>query len=58
LILKYGNKIEVIIANNDTMAIGAIEALQEYGYNKSDKSIYISVVGSDALEEAKDLVDK
>ncbi|HEY5525287.1 MAG TPA: galactose ABC transporter substrate-binding protein, partial [Clostridium sp.] len=31
LFLKYGNQIEVIIANDDTMAIGAIKALQEYG---------------------------
>lgn len=58
LILKYADKIEVVISNNDAMAIGAIEALQKYGYNKNDKSKYISVVGIDALPEAKDLVDK
>jgi len=34
LILKYDDKIEVIISNNDAMAIGAIEALQKYRYNK------------------------
>ena len=34
---KYKDQIEVIIANNDAMAIGAIKALQEYGYNKGDK---------------------
>ena len=32
LLLKYGNKIEVIISNDDTMAIGAIQALQEFGF--------------------------
>ncbi|NOW06708.1 substrate-binding domain-containing protein [Clostridium beijerinckii] len=47
--------IEVIISNNDAMAIGAIEALQKYGYNKEDKSNYVSVVGIDVLPEAKDL---
>jgi methyl-galactoside transport system substrate-binding protein len=58
LFLKYGNKIEVIISNNDNMSIGAIEALQKYGYNLQDKSKYIAVVGIDGLPEAKDLIDK
>lgn len=58
--LKYGNKIEVIIANDDTMAIGAIKALQEYGYNKSDSDIskIIPVVGVDVTPEAKELIEK
>src|SRR5471030_2123784 len=58
LFLKYNDKIEAIIANNDEMAIGAIEALQKYGYNKGDKSKDIAVVGIDGLPEAKDLIDK
>lgn len=58
LILKYGNRIEVIISNNDAMAIGAIQALQKYGYNQNDKSKYVSVVGIDALQEAKELINK
>jgi len=58
LFLKYGNQIEVIIANNDTMAIGAIKALQEYGYNKGDKSKTISVVGVDVTPRAKELIEK
>ena len=52
------NKIEVIIANNDSMAIGAIQALQEYGYNKGDKTKIIPVVGVDAIPEAQDLIKK
>jgi len=56
--LRYNGNIEAIISNNDAMAIGAIETLQKFGYNKNDKSKYVSVVGIDALEEAKDLVDK
>ena len=40
------------------MAIGAIEALQKYGYNKGDKSKYIPVVGIDGIPEAKDLINK
>jgi len=56
LLLKYGNKIEAIIANNDSMAIGAIEALQKQGYYKGDKSTYIPVVGVDAIPEARELI--
>ncbi|WP_407935018.1 substrate-binding domain-containing protein [Clostridium frigoriphilum] len=57
LILTYNGRIEAIISNNDAMAIGAVEALQKYGYNKEDKSKYVSVFGIDALLEAKDLID-
>ena len=58
LFLTYGNKIEAIIANNDAMAIGAIEALQKYGYNNGDKTKTISVVGIDAIPAAQDLIKK
>jgi len=58
VLLRYGNKIEAVIANNDAMAIGAVEALQKYGYNKGNKSMYIPVVGVDALPEARDLIKK
>jgi len=58
LFLKYGSNIEAIIANNDAMAIGAIEALQAYGYNKGDKTKTIPVVGVDAIPEALELVSK
>ena len=53
LFLKYDDKIEAIISNNDAMAIGAIEALQAYGYNKGDKTKTIPVVGIDAIPEAE-----
>lgn len=56
LLLRYGNKIEAIIANNDSMAIGAIDALKKYGYFKGDKSSYIPVVGVDAISEARELI--
>ncbi|MDS0524721.1 substrate-binding domain-containing protein [Clostridium sp. SHJSY1] len=58
LFLGYDGKIEAIIANNDAMAIGAIESLQKYGYNTGDKNKTIAVVGIDGLKEAKDLIDK
>jgi methyl-galactoside transport system substrate-binding protein len=56
LLSQLGNKVEAIIANNDSMAIGAIEALQEYGYNKGDKAQTITVVGVDAIPEAQKLI--
>ena len=58
LFLRYNGAIEAIISNNDAMAIGAIEALQDYGYNKGDKSKNIIVVGIDGLPEAKKLIDR
>jgi len=45
-----GNKIEVVISNNDAMAMGAVEALK--AHNKSS----IPVFGVDALPEALALV--
>lgn len=56
LYLKYGNKIESIIANNDAMAIGAIQALQKYGYNRGGSTKSISVVGVDAIPIAQELI--
>lgn len=46
------DKIEAVLANNDDMALGAIEALKAQGYNKGDKSKYIPVVGVDATAPA------
>ncbi len=42
----HGDKIEVVLANNDDMALGAIEALKAAGYFKGSK--YMPVVGVDA----------
>ncbi|MVX67253.1 substrate-binding domain-containing protein [Clostridium chromiireducens] len=58
LFLRYGNNLEMIISNNDAMAIGAIEALQKYGYNNGDKTKTIPVFGIDGIPEAKDLISK
>ena len=58
LFLRYGGKIEAILANSDPMAIGAVEALQKYGYNTGDKTKTIPVVGIDGIPEAQDLIKK
>ena len=52
-----GNMIEVIIANNDDMALGAIEALGNAGYNLGDgSSTKIPVFGVDATQNARDAI--
>ena len=50
--------IEAVLANNDEMALGAIEALKNSDYNKGDKDMYIPVVGVDANASALDAMDK
>ncbi|GGH23878.1 galactose ABC transporter substrate-binding protein [Paenibacillus segetis] len=45
-----GDKIEAVFANNDDMALGAIEALKAAGYFTGDK--YMPVVGVDATAPA------
>lgn len=50
---KFGDKIEVVFANNDDMALGAIEALKAAGYFGPGKK-YIPVVGVDATPPALD----
>lgn len=58
LLVQYGNRIEVVIANNDVMAIGAVKALQKYGYNKGGNTKTIPVVGIDAIPESLDFIKK
>ena len=50
--------IEAVIANNDEMALGAVEALKNSDYNKGDKDFYIPVVGVDANASALEAMDK
>ena len=51
------NMVELVIANNDEMAIGAIEALKAAGYNDGQGKL-IPVFGVDATDSAKDLINK
>ncbi|QHW32208.1 galactose ABC transporter substrate-binding protein [Paenibacillus rhizovicinus] len=46
-----GDKIEAVLANNDDMALGAIEALKAAGYFKDNK--FMPVVGVDATAAAQ-----
>lgn len=58
LLLKNLGRVEAIISNNDDMAIGAIQALQAYSYNKGENSKTVPVVGIDAIPEAQELIKK
>ena len=50
-----GNMVELVIANNDEMALGAISALQAAGYNNSGKTT-IPVFGVDATPAAQSAI--
>ena len=49
------NMVELVIANNDEMAIGSVTALQNAGYNKEGATV-IPVFGVDATDAAKDAI--
>lgn len=51
-------KIELVIANNDGMAIGCIAALSNVGYNVEGGDKFIPVIGVDATDAAKDAIAK
>lgn len=44
--------IELVIANNDDMALGAIQSLNTRGYNTGNDDKFIPVVGVDAIQTA------
>lgn len=47
---KHGEAIEFVVANNDGMALGAIESLKGNGYFQND--LFMPVVGVDAIPDA------
>ncbi len=48
---EYGDKIEYIISNNDAMALGALMAIRDSGYNLGDPDKFIPIVGVDGLPD-------
>ena len=52
-----GNMVELVIANNDDMALGAVNALTNIGYNTGvEGDPVIPVFGVDATDAAKELI--
>lgn len=55
----HNGDIELVFANNDGMALGAVESLKVAGYNKGDdEAKTIMVVGVDAVQTAVDAIKK
>ena len=50
---EYQNKIELVLANNDDMALGVVRALEE-----KDVKDQVAVVGVDFTEEAKAAIEE
>jgi methyl-galactoside transport system substrate-binding protein len=66
LIATHGQNIEVVISNNDAMALGAIESLTEKGFFKDlnndgmidrDKETWMPVIGIDGLDIAMEKIN-
>ena len=53
LISQYGKKIELVMSNNDEMALGAVEAYRKAGYVREESPV---IFGIDGLEEALEAV--
>lgn len=56
----FGNVVEMVIANNDSMALGAIRALNETGFNLENgpPDKFIPVLGVDAVPQAMEAIRK
>lgn len=55
LIRRYGNTIELVLSNNDDMALGALDSYRLMGYTKDDMPMMLGVDGmQEALEAVKD----
>lgn len=53
LISQYGDTIEMVLSNNDEMALGAIEAYKKAGYDEEE---YPVIFGIDGLDDALDAI--
>lgn len=56
ILAAHGDAIEFVLANNDDMALGAIEALRANGYFTADK--FMPVVGVDATAPALEALEE
>ena len=55
LIGQYKNRIEVVLANNDAMALGAMDAYEKLGYTETNRPVFFGIDGTkEGLEAVKD----
>ena len=40
LIGQYNNRMEVVLANNDAMALGAMDAYEKLGYTETNRPVF------------------
>lgn len=52
MISQHQNKIELVLANNDDMALGAIDAYEKLNYTESALPVFLGIDGTDAGLEA------
>ena len=52
MISQYQNKIELVLANNDDMALGAVDAYQKLNYTETDIPVFFGIDGTDIGLEA------
>ena len=55
-IAKNGDNIEMVICNNDGMALGAISSLEKAGYLDGTPEKFVPIYGVDAIPEALDKI--
>lgn len=47
MISEHQNKIELVLANNDDMALGAVDAYQKLNYTEADLPVFFGIDGTD-----------
>ena len=52
LIHLYGDEIELVLSNNDEMAIGAVAAYEASGYQREDRPVIFGIDGLDSALSA------
>ncbi len=54
---KFGDKVEMILSNNDAMLLGGIESAKSEGYFGTDTSKVMGAIGINALPEVLPLIE-
>lgn len=54
---KFGDKVEMILSNNDAMLLGGIESAKSEGYFGNDASKIMGAIGINALPEVLPLIE-
>ncbi len=55
MISQHQNKIELVLANNDDMALGALDAYEKLNYTESARPVFLGIDGTDVgLEAVRD----